>query len=269
MAERPGSDFDSFVTAQGPRFVKLAYLLTGNVADADDLVQESLTRAFVAWSQIQRVANPDGYMRQLMVNTNLRRFRRHRVTEILDGRDHDHGRPQGEFAVIDDRHHLARALRSFPNARLQPNAGGRRGRSLLGSVGNGPTRRPPSGRCARRRRSDPGDYDNVGWETCNVPAGGVPEQRGSVVFQTWASAEGWPGQVPGSTAEAPTDAPDSFLVAPIEVVSAEGGVVGRPTGGWRNEVIGRAAPNIARVSVTEPGITGSAVVENGCSSSTS
>jgi DNA-directed RNA polymerase specialized sigma24 family protein len=114
MAERPGSDFDSFVTAQGPRFVKLAYLLTGNVADADDLVQESLTRAFVAWSQIQRVGNPDGYMRQLMVNTNLRRFRRHRVTEILDGRDHDHGRPQGEFAVIDDRHHLARALRSLP-----------------------------------------------------------------------------------------------------------------------------------------------------------
>jgi RNA polymerase sigma-70 factor (sigma-E family) len=114
VVKEPGSDFDSFVAAAGPWLYKLAYLLTVNTADADDLVQESLTRVFAAWPHVHTVANLDAYTRRVMVNANRRRFRRHRITEILDGLIHDRSKDQNDFAVIDDRHQIASALAALP-----------------------------------------------------------------------------------------------------------------------------------------------------------
>jgi RNA polymerase sigma-70 factor (sigma-E family) len=114
LAEGGDGGFESFVGASGARLLKLAYLLTGNAPDADELVQESLTRLFVAWSQAERADSIDAYVRQIMVNTNRRRFRRRRVAEVLDGRIHERSGGQGDFAVFEDRRHLAPALASLP-----------------------------------------------------------------------------------------------------------------------------------------------------------
>jgi RNA polymerase sigma-70 factor (sigma-E family) len=78
----PGQEstpFDGWVAARGPALLKLAYTLTGNAADAEDVVQEALARALPRWERISRVDNVDAYVRRMVVNAHTswwRRFRR-------------------------------------------------------------------------------------------------------------------------------------------------------------------------------------------------
>jgi RNA polymerase sigma-70 factor (sigma-E family) len=72
-------DFDSWVAARGPGLLRLAYTLTGNAADAEDVVQEALARALARWGHISKVGNVDAYVRRMVVNAHTswwRRFRR-------------------------------------------------------------------------------------------------------------------------------------------------------------------------------------------------
>src|SRR5215217_1556433 len=65
-------DFDSWVAARGPALLRLAYVLTGNAADAEDVVQDALSRALPRWDRISRVGRrrlrpADGDQRQHLV----------------------------------------------------------------------------------------------------------------------------------------------------------------------------------------------------------
>jgi RNA polymerase sigma-70 factor (sigma-E family) len=71
--------FDDWVAARGPALLRLAYTLTGNAADAEDVVQEALARALPRWERISRVDNLDAYVRRMVVNAHTswwRKFRR-------------------------------------------------------------------------------------------------------------------------------------------------------------------------------------------------
>ena len=72
-------DFDEWVAARGDALYRLAYVLTGNRADAEDVVQDALSRALPRWSRIAAVEDPDAYVRRMVVNAHTswwRRFRR-------------------------------------------------------------------------------------------------------------------------------------------------------------------------------------------------
>src|SRR4249919_613994 len=89
VAEQPGPDFDGWVAVRGPALLRLAYTLTGNTADAEDIVQEALARALPRWARISRVDNVDAYVRRMVVNAHTswwRRFRRKEspVEEVRD-----------------------------------------------------------------------------------------------------------------------------------------------------------------------------------------
>src|SRR5436190_21319697 len=47
---RAADDFDAWVAARGPALLRLAYVLTGNRADAEDAVQDALSRGCRAGS---------------------------------------------------------------------------------------------------------------------------------------------------------------------------------------------------------------------------
>src|SRR4051794_5536830 len=82
-------DFDGWVAVRGPALLRLAYTLTGNTADAEDVVQEALARALPRWERISRVDDPDAYVRRMVVNAHpswWRRFRR-RETPVEQVRD--------------------------------------------------------------------------------------------------------------------------------------------------------------------------------------
>jgi RNA polymerase sigma-70 factor (sigma-E family) len=73
--------FREYVTARSRSLHRTAYLLTGNRADAEDLVQAALAKTYLAWDRIEDRRALDGYVRRAMVNTHISWWRRRRLEE--------------------------------------------------------------------------------------------------------------------------------------------------------------------------------------------
>jgi RNA polymerase sigma-70 factor (sigma-E family) len=74
-------EFQEFVVSRGRSLLHSAYLLTGNLADAEDLVQSALAKTYQAWDRIEDRGALDGYVRRAMVNTHISWWRRRKVDE--------------------------------------------------------------------------------------------------------------------------------------------------------------------------------------------
>lgn len=74
--------FRDYVTARGRALLRTAYMLTGNRADAEDLVQSALAKTYVARDRIEDSGALDGYVRRAMINTHISWWRRRRVEEF-------------------------------------------------------------------------------------------------------------------------------------------------------------------------------------------
>ncbi|WP_305786639.1 sigma-70 family RNA polymerase sigma factor [Symbioplanes lichenis] len=70
--------FDDFIAARLRALLRYATVLCGDRAEADDLVQEVLTRALVRWRRIEGLAEPYAYVRAMVTNEFLSRRRRRR-----------------------------------------------------------------------------------------------------------------------------------------------------------------------------------------------
>ena len=79
--------FAHFVAARERALQRTAWLLTGDWALAEDLVQTALARSWPRWERIQRRDDPEIYVRRVMVNTwstwRRRRWRGERATETV------------------------------------------------------------------------------------------------------------------------------------------------------------------------------------------
>ena len=75
-------EFDAYVVASGPRLKRLAFLLTGDVDTAEDLLQAAYAKALPRWSRIRSYDEPDAYLRRVMVNQRTSTWRRVR-REVL------------------------------------------------------------------------------------------------------------------------------------------------------------------------------------------
>jgi len=105
-------DFDEFVRARAGALGRVAYLLTGDRQQAEDLVQITLERCAVHW---HRLEDPDAYARRVLYSRAVSwwRVRHRRRGEVLTDRPPEAvGGPVGD---LDLRIVLQRAL-----ARLTP-----------------------------------------------------------------------------------------------------------------------------------------------------
>jgi RNA polymerase sigma-70 factor (sigma-E family) len=74
--------FREYVRARRHALLRTAYLLTGNLADAEDLVQSALAKTYLAWHRIVDRGAVDSYVRRAMVNTQISWWRRRRLDEF-------------------------------------------------------------------------------------------------------------------------------------------------------------------------------------------
>ena len=66
MAMGP-NDFDRFVAENANAFLRTAYLMVGDLHEAEDVVQETLLKVASRWPRVRRMANPAGYARRILV----------------------------------------------------------------------------------------------------------------------------------------------------------------------------------------------------------
>jgi RNA polymerase sigma-70 factor (sigma-E family) len=88
--------FKSYVSARSAALLRTAYMLAGNKADAEDLLQTALAKTYLSWDSIRDRESVDAYVRRIMLNTRTSWWRRHRhvsefatadVPETTVGRD--------------------------------------------------------------------------------------------------------------------------------------------------------------------------------------
>jgi RNA polymerase sigma-70 factor (sigma-E family) len=82
--------FAEFVVVRERALQRTAWLLTGDWALAEDLVQTALARSWPRWERIRRRDNPEIYVRRVIINTwiswNRRRWRGEQPSAALEDR---------------------------------------------------------------------------------------------------------------------------------------------------------------------------------------
>ena len=68
--------FDGFYAATARRTVALAYALTGNWGDAEDLVQDAFGAAHRRWAEVSTYDDPSAWVRRVVLNRAVSRWRR-------------------------------------------------------------------------------------------------------------------------------------------------------------------------------------------------
>jgi RNA polymerase sigma-70 factor (sigma-E family) len=81
-------EFERFVTDRTAQLLRTACLITGNLTEAEDLVQETLLRVARHWPKVRGMEHPAAYARKILVNV------------ALDGAV-QRGRRKGELAAAD------------------------------------------------------------------------------------------------------------------------------------------------------------------------
>lgn len=115
-AMRDAESFDEFYRGTSPRILRYGYAVTGDHAEAQDIVQEAFARAWRQWRHLADHPAPEAWVRLVvsrLAADRWRRIRGWRAAVHRSGRPED-VRPPGEETVL-----LVAALRQLPHAHRQ------------------------------------------------------------------------------------------------------------------------------------------------------
>jgi RNA polymerase sigma-70 factor (sigma-E family) len=68
---RDAEEFCEFVTSRSSALFRVAYLILGDYQLAQDLLQESLAKTYVAWPRLHEVSNAEAYTRRVIATTAI------------------------------------------------------------------------------------------------------------------------------------------------------------------------------------------------------
>lgn len=107
-------DFREFVAHRSSALLRTAYLLAGDWATAEDLLQIALTKTFLAWKRLGHIEAVEPYARRVLVNTATswwrRRWHGERPTEVLP-----EGAAADQIEQSLERDAMWRHVRALPN----------------------------------------------------------------------------------------------------------------------------------------------------------
>ena len=106
--------FREFVLSASPGLLRTGWMLTGDRALAEDLLQTALAKTWPHWSRIAKDGMPAAYVRTVMVRTYAswagRRWSGETPSEALP----ESFAEDGAFGAADERDRLQRALATLP-----------------------------------------------------------------------------------------------------------------------------------------------------------
>jgi len=106
-------DFDAFYHATRGRLLHQMYAMTGNLADAQDCVQEAYARAWQHWSKVSEHVNPEAWLRTVAWRVAASRWRKVKNGIAAMAR---HGPPAHAPEPSPDNVALVAALKEIPEA---------------------------------------------------------------------------------------------------------------------------------------------------------
>jgi RNA polymerase sigma-70 factor (sigma-E family) len=105
-----------FVDARGLALSRTAFLLTGNISDAEDLLQDTYVQMVRRWRNIDH-SNPEPYVRRILYSRFVDSYRHARLRPWLRSHEEPQDEPDsasvGHDDVVVDRLTLLDALRSL------------------------------------------------------------------------------------------------------------------------------------------------------------
>ena len=108
------ADFTAFVAGSSRRLLRGAYLITGDLDEAQDLLQAALERAYRRWPAVRRSEVPEAYVRRILVNLAVDRWRVRRVKTVALDEDLLPGLEDREVEGVPARSALLACVRQLP-----------------------------------------------------------------------------------------------------------------------------------------------------------
>ena len=100
------AEFTEYLNARQPSLLRTAYLLTGDRHQAEDILQTSLAKLYLAWHKVNDRSSVDAYVRRIMVNENNSLWRRgwkkreHAAEQLPEGSPHHDSYDEGLGAAL-------------------------------------------------------------------------------------------------------------------------------------------------------------------------
>jgi RNA polymerase sigma factor (sigma-70 family) len=109
---REGLSFEAFYDAESRVLFRRLWLISGNRAEAEEIMQDAFLRLLERWDRIERLSDPSAYLFRTAMNVFRRRYRR---SALAIRRTFSPETARDEFAEADARDTVRRAL-----AKLSP-----------------------------------------------------------------------------------------------------------------------------------------------------
>jgi len=106
--------FSDFFDEQRERFVRACVLLTGSVAEGEDVAQEAMARLFERWDHVAALDDPEGYLYRTAMNVHRNAVRRAALAVRLRL-----NAPAVDEGMSDRRLDLLRTIRALPRAQRE------------------------------------------------------------------------------------------------------------------------------------------------------
>ena len=102
--------FEEFFEAEQERLLRIFWMVTGSLPEAEDIVQDAFIRVWDRWADVAGMESPVGYLHRTAMNIFRNRYRR----AMLAIRKAVGVAPENDaFGAVDDRLSIAQALNSL------------------------------------------------------------------------------------------------------------------------------------------------------------
>ena len=106
------AEFDEFYAGAAPRLTRQLFLLTGDLAEAEDITHEAFARAWLRWSTVRGYDSPEAWVRTVARRLGVSRWRKVRTQTAALVHHHDQRSQVPEPAP--EHVALVAALRELP-----------------------------------------------------------------------------------------------------------------------------------------------------------